>query len=190
MAQFLLTDFLGLPTLGSITSDISSTILQILVPILLQISWIFQNTPNFYNLMIFKGVIDKKPKKSVIRKYTILSKPWNLTFFEEGIFQLFSCYMVRKYQNEISPIFYYGKKLETSGKTLKIPYLQPPDWGQPYWMTRYIWSSPAYPWVSVWSTLGLNRPAGRRHWLLGPELGLDWLVSSHQPPATSQHQQY
>jgi len=38
MAQFLLTEFLGLPTLGSIISAISSTILQILVPILLQIS--------------------------------------------------------------------------------------------------------------------------------------------------------
>ena len=49
MAQFLLTEFLGLPTLGSIISDISSTILQILAPILLQISWIFQNTPNFSN---------------------------------------------------------------------------------------------------------------------------------------------
>ena len=33
MAQFLLTDFLGLPTLGSIISDISSTILQILVTV-------------------------------------------------------------------------------------------------------------------------------------------------------------
>jgi hypothetical protein len=38
MAQFLLTEFLGLPTLGSIISDISSTILQIFVPILLEIS--------------------------------------------------------------------------------------------------------------------------------------------------------
>ena len=38
MAQFLLTEFLGLPTLCSIISDISETILQILVPILLQIS--------------------------------------------------------------------------------------------------------------------------------------------------------
>ena len=56
-------------------------------------------------------------------------------------------------------------------------------------LSKYIWSSPAYPWVSVWSTLGLNRPAGRRHWLLGPELGLDWLVSSHQhqPPASTTH---
>ena len=90
MAQFLLTEFLGLPTLGSIISDISSTILQILVPILLQISWIFQNTPNIYNLMVLKGVMDKKPKKSDIGKYAILSQPWNLTFFEDEIFQLFS----------------------------------------------------------------------------------------------------
>ena len=90
MAQFLLTDFLGLPTLGSITSDIFSTILQILVPILLQFSWIFQNTPNIYNLMVLKGVMDKKPKKSDNGKYAILSQPWNLTFFEIEIFQLFS----------------------------------------------------------------------------------------------------
>ena len=46
MAQFLVAEFLGLPNLGSIISDISSTILQIFVPILLEISWIFQNTPN------------------------------------------------------------------------------------------------------------------------------------------------
>ena len=45
MAQFQMTEFLGLPTLGSIILDISSKILQIIMPILLQISWIFQNTP-------------------------------------------------------------------------------------------------------------------------------------------------
>ena len=45
--------------------------------------------------------------------------------------------MVQKYQNEISPIFYYGKKLKTSEKLLKIPHLRRPDWGQPYWMTLY-----------------------------------------------------
>ena len=90
MAQFLLTEFLGLPTLGSIISDISSTILQILVPILLQISWIFQNTPNIYNLMVLKEVMDKKTEKSDIRKYAILSQPWNLTFFDYEFFQLFS----------------------------------------------------------------------------------------------------
>ena len=90
MAQFLLTEFLGLPTLGSIISDISWTILQILVPILLQISWIFQNTPNIYNLMVLKRVMDKKPKKSDIRKYAILSQPWDLTFIEDEIFEFFS----------------------------------------------------------------------------------------------------
>ena len=90
MAKFLLTEFLGLPTLRSIISDISSTILQILVPILLQISWIFLNSPNIYNLMVLKGVMDKKLKKSDNGKYAILSQPWNLTFFEVEIFQLFS----------------------------------------------------------------------------------------------------
>ena len=53
-------------------------------------------------------------------------------------FNFFLTYMVQKYQNEFSPIFYYAKKLKTSGKLLKIPDLHPPDWGQPYWMTRYL----------------------------------------------------
>ena len=43
-----------------------------IVPILLQISWILQNTPNFCNLMVLKGVMDKKPKKSDNGKYAIL----------------------------------------------------------------------------------------------------------------------
>ena len=46
--------------------------------------------------------------------------------------------MVWKCQNEISPIFYYGKKLRTTEKLLKIPDIQPPDWKHPYWMTRYF----------------------------------------------------
>ena len=46
--------------------------------------------------------------------------------------------MVQKYQNEIAPIFYYGKSPKANEKDLKIPYLQPPNWGQPYWMTRYL----------------------------------------------------
>ena len=45
--------------------------------------------------------------------------------------------MVQKYQNEIAPIFYYGKSPKTNEKDLKIPNLLPPDWGQPYWMTLY-----------------------------------------------------
>jgi len=46
--------------------------------------------------------------------------------------------MVQKYQNEIAPIFYYGKSPKTNEKDLKIPILWPLDWGQPYWMTLYI----------------------------------------------------
>ena len=90
MAQFLPTEFLGLPTLGLIISDILSTILQILLPILLQISWIFQNTPNFCYLMVLKGVMDKKQKESDIEKYAISSQPWNLSFVVDEIFQLYS----------------------------------------------------------------------------------------------------
>ena len=46
--------------------------------------------------------------------------------------------MVQKYQNEIAPIFYYGKSPKTNEKDLKIPILWPLDWGQPYWMTLYM----------------------------------------------------
>ena len=45
--------------------------------------------------------------------------------------------MVQNYQNEIAPIFYYGISKKTNEKDLKIPYLQPPDWKSPYWMTLY-----------------------------------------------------
>ena len=91
--------------------------------------------------MVFKGVMDKKPKKSDNGKYAILSQPWNLTFFENEIFNFFFNHMVQKYQNEIAPIFYYGKSPKTNEKDPKIPFLQPPDWGQPYWMTRYLLST-------------------------------------------------
>ena len=40
--------------------------------------------------MVLKGVMDIKPKKTDVEKYAILSQPWNLTFFEIEIFQLFS----------------------------------------------------------------------------------------------------
>ena len=46
--------------------------------------------------------------------------------------------MVQKYQNEISPIFYYGISTKSNEKDLKIPILQPSDWKIPYWMTLYI----------------------------------------------------
>ena len=59
------------------------------MPILLQISWIFQNTPNFLHLYDFEGSCDQKPEKLEIRKFANLSQPWNLAFFHSENFQLF-----------------------------------------------------------------------------------------------------
>ena len=91
LAQFLITEFLGLPTLESKISGISPSILEIFVPILLQISWIFQNTPYIFNWDGFEGSCWQKTKKLKIRKFASLSHPWNLTFFENDIFELFCC---------------------------------------------------------------------------------------------------
>ena len=44
------------------------------------------------------------------------------------LFNLFLNHMVQKYQNEISPILYYGISTKTNEKDLKIPNLQPFDW--------------------------------------------------------------
>ena len=77
---------------------------------------------NCAHILLWKKAknIRKTPKNTCFTTYLIMR-----------FFNFFLTYMVQKYQNEISPIFYYGKKLKTSGKLLKIPYLQPPDWGQP-----------------------------------------------------------
>ena len=55
----------------------------------LQIFWSFWNSPNILNLHVFQGCYGQKPKKLEIRKYVNLSQPWNLTFLENEIFQLF-----------------------------------------------------------------------------------------------------
>ena len=65
---------------------------------------------------------DPKYSFSVCQKYFFaVSKKVSILHHSEPT------YMVQKYQNEISPIFYYGKKLKTSEKLLKIPDIQPPD---------------------------------------------------------------
>ena len=76
MAHFLRTVFLGLQTLDSIISDISPSILEVFVSILLQI----EN-----------------------HKYANLSQQWNLTFFQVEIFHIFTCSYALKYQNEKRP---------------------------------------------------------------------------------------
>ena len=53
--------------------------------------------------------------------------PKILFFLKMRFFNFFLSYMVQMYQNEIAPIFYYGKSPKTKEKDLKIPYLQPPD---------------------------------------------------------------
>ena len=50
--------------------------------------------------------------------------------------------MLQKYQNEISPIIYYGISTKINEKDLKIPILQPPDWKSPYWMSLYMFRYP------------------------------------------------
>ena len=55
MAQFLLTEFSGLPTLGSIISDISQSIFKI--------SGIFRNTPNILDWNGFEGSYGQKNTK-------------------------------------------------------------------------------------------------------------------------------
>ena len=59
-------------------------------------------------------------------------------FLRMRFFNFFLNHMVQKYQNEIAPIFYYGKSPKTNEKDLKIPNLQPPDWGRLFWMTLYF----------------------------------------------------
>ena len=87
LAHFLLVEFWGLPTLAAIISDISSSILKILVPILLQISWIFQNISNFLHLDGFEESYGQKTKKIGNQKNVNLSKSWNLTFFQHKIIE-------------------------------------------------------------------------------------------------------
>ena len=55
-----------------------------------------------------------------------------------SFFNFFHNHIVQKYQNEISPILYYGISTKTNEKDLKIPNLQPTDWKHPYWMSLYI----------------------------------------------------
>ena len=61
-----------------------------------------------------------------------------LLFLRMRFSNIFLTYMVWKYQNEIAPTFYYGISTKTNEKDLKIPNLQPPDWGRLFWMTLYF----------------------------------------------------
>ena len=59
------------------------------MPILLQISWIFQNIPNFLHLDGFEESYGQIIKKIGNQKNVNLIKSWNLTFFQDKISELF-----------------------------------------------------------------------------------------------------
>ena len=54
-----------------------------------------------------------------------------------SFFNFFHNYMVQKYQNEISPIIYYGISIKTNEKDLKILDLQALTLGRVKKMTLY-----------------------------------------------------
>ena len=76
--------------------------------------------------MVLKGVMDKKTKKNQ-KICQFEANPEILPFLRMSFFTFFLNHMVQKYQNEISPIFYYGISRKTYEKDLKIPILQLPD---------------------------------------------------------------
>ena len=82
------------------------------------------------------------PKLATLKTQSAEIEPFEATskillFLRMRFFNFFLTSMVQKYQNEISAIFYYGKSPKTNEKDTKLTNLQPPDWGQPYWMTLY-----------------------------------------------------
>ena len=77
------------------------------------------------------------PQNSTNQNLANLSQPWNLTFLEDEIFQLFFYHMSQKYQNEKSPILNGKKKSKTSEKVQKIRDLDGPTSFRPFENTRY-----------------------------------------------------
>ena len=99
----------------------------------------FWKHPKHFILERFlKGVMDKKHKIQKSENMPFWANPDIKPFLRMRFFNFFLNHMVQKYQNEIAPIFYYGKSPKTNEKDLKIPILWPLDWGQPYWMTLYV----------------------------------------------------
>ena len=73
--------FWGLPTLSSIFSVISWSILKILVPISVQISWILWNTPSFLNFDVFEWSYGRNKENLQFRKLANFSQPRKSSFF-------------------------------------------------------------------------------------------------------------
>ena len=88
------------------------------------------------NLHVFQGCYGQKPKKLEIRKYANLSQPWNLTFLEIEIFQLFFQSYVPKVPEWKIAHIEWSKNVQNIRKSPKNKgfrgtYCIPPFWEHP-----------------------------------------------------------
>ena len=98
--------FWGVPTLSSIFSVISWSILKILVPILVQISWILWNTPSFLNFDVFEWSYGRKKENLQFRKWANLSHPWKSSFFKIwNLFTFFLFLWIKSTKMKVRPYF-------------------------------------------------------------------------------------
>ena len=92
--KFLIRE--GLPTLGSIISLISPQILKMLVSILLQISWLFQITPTFFNLDDSEGVYGNWNKNQHLCLEMVIPKWNNFPVISESTFKFSTNFCIYK----------------------------------------------------------------------------------------------
>ena len=98
--------FWGVPTLSSIFSVISWSILKILVPILEQISWILWNTPSFLNFDVFEWSYGRKKENLQFRKWANLSHPWKSSFFKIwNLYTFFLFLWIKSTKMKVRPYF-------------------------------------------------------------------------------------
>ena len=110
--------FWGVPTLSSIFSVISLSILKILVPILVQISWILWNTPSFLNFDVFEWSYGRKKENLQFRKWANLSHPWKSSFFKIWNLSTFFLFLlVKSTKMKVRPYF----AMQKVQKLLKTP---------------------------------------------------------------------
>ena len=105
-----------------------------------------------------------KPQNSTNQNLANLSKPWNLTFLEDEIFQVFFNQMTQKYQNEKSPILNSQKMSKISEEVQKIRDLEEPTVFRPFENTLYTQHT-------------------NIQWRRSPVELLDLLVEPHHPAA-------
>ena len=96
----------GLATLSFIFSVISYSILKISVPIWLQISWIFQNTPNFCILDEFEGSYCRFSTKGHFFRHPVYK--WKISSLKKGCLKFGQC---REWKASIKKKFWHLSQL-------------------------------------------------------------------------------